>query len=894
MGQTKYGWPDKAQPSMPTIDNLEDTIEYLTDVPGVSCAIGLIGVGGMGKTAFLDRVERAATNFGLEVKRCTGRARERSFAYGGLEGLLDYDTVDEFETLTDDARFRFALRKVLRLFDGEDATEILLVDDAQWLDGPSLEVITAVAERSPGTLRLLVAHRPVFDDRQLAALDGVLARDRALLSLTPLSLAEITARASLLLGQTLEPSFLEVILSETGGVPALVDLLVRGWEADGIFKESTPLERQRPPAGVVQYVGTATAQFDRTARLTLVVLTLFPAADEHLLADVTELDPDGVAKAMETLRSAGFLRLEDDALLPIIRRSMRSFMRSSDLVPVHLRLAGALAKHGGSGRREAVAEHLASAGATGRLAAQAYTEAGDVVRARAPARALRWYDLAVKAGAEEIGVAARKAEACALLGDRLAAMHLADEVVANPDAPDRIRALAAYAGALGSLGMWKRSVAYYRTLSDITNEGSSALFSLHSIPGLVASGEFADAATTLQTAGERLPKPAFSVVEVARLTASGLVLSVDGDPGEGCHELLQAADLLETGQQVGVVPDVAHAFAATLSWHMGDNQLVERLVERVEKNSVGGATALVRMRILYAWSLLRYGNWGRAAGVLEEVVGSNFALDARDKLMVAAVQVGLARRSKDRDRLLVATEDALNAILRQQCDLFTLDPVGEIVVAAVQLGMVHRVERLANDMFALLDLMDPPVVWGIWGEWHRVEMAVLQRNLPQVRRSAVLLEQATTDLKRLQCLAVAANAWGDVIEGTATLESVQKAVTALDRSGFSWEAARLAGDASVGMGEEGNRTLLATARELFRVLPSLEAVKDEDKDRAILSPREREIAAHLVQGMTYKQIGAQLYISPKTVEHHVASIRQKVGAGSRSEMLTMLRNMFSG
>ena len=58
---------------------------------------------------------------------------------------------------------------------------------------------------------------------------------------------------------------------------------------------------------------------------------------------------------------------------------------------------------------------------------------------------------------------------------------------------------------------------------------------------------------------------------------------------------------------------------------------------------------------------------------------------------------------------------------------------------------------------------------------------------------------------------------------------------------------------------------------------------------AHLSDREREVAELLLQGMPYREIGSQLFISAKTVEHHVARIRRRLGAESRSEMLSMLR-----
>lgn len=47
----------------------------------------------------------------------------------------------------------------------------------------------------------------------------------------------------------------------------------------------------------------------------------------------------------------------------------------------------------------------------------------------------------------------------------------------------------------------------------------------------------------------------------------------------------------------------------------------------------------------------------------------------------------------------------------------------------------------------------------------------------------------------------------------------------------------------------------------------------------------------VIDGLTYKEIGERLFISPKTVEHHVARIRQRLGADTRQEMLALLRTL---
>jgi DNA-binding NarL/FixJ family response regulator len=51
---------------------------------------------------------------------------------------------------------------------------------------------------------------------------------------------------------------------------------------------------------------------------------------------------------------------------------------------------------------------------------------------------------------------------------------------------------------------------------------------------------------------------------------------------------------------------------------------------------------------------------------------------------------------------------------------------------------------------------------------------------------------------------------------------------------------------------------------------------------AALTSREREVAELLTRGMTSRQIAAKLYLSPRTVDHHVAHIVAKLGVTSRA------------
>jgi DNA-binding NarL/FixJ family response regulator len=52
-----------------------------------------------------------------------------------------------------------------------------------------------------------------------------------------------------------------------------------------------------------------------------------------------------------------------------------------------------------------------------------------------------------------------------------------------------------------------------------------------------------------------------------------------------------------------------------------------------------------------------------------------------------------------------------------------------------------------------------------------------------------------------------------------------------------------------------------------------------------LSEREREVLQYVARGHTYKEIGEELYISPKTVENHVRNILGKLHLNRKQELV---------
>ena len=58
--------------------------------------------------------------------------------------------------------------------------------------------------------------------------------------------------------------------------------------------------------------------------------------------------------------------------------------------------------------------------------------------------------------------------------------------------------------------------------------------------------------------------------------------------------------------------------------------------------------------------------------------------------------------------------------------------------------------------------------------------------------------------------------------------------------------------------------------------------------RVEFTPREREIAALLIEGMTSKSIGRRLEVSPRTVDVYRARLMRKTGASSTPELVNKL------
>ena len=78
-----------------------------------------------------------------------------------------------------------------------------------------------------------------------------------------------------------------------------------------------------------------------------------------------------------------------------------------------------------------------------------------------------------------------------------------------------------------------------------------------------------------------------------------------------------------------------------------------------------------------------------------------------------------------------------------------------------------------------------------------------------------------------------------------------------------------------GFAERAHRELLATGER---------ARKREDETRDELTPQEEQIARLAREGLSNPEIGAQLFISPRTVEYHLHKVFSKLSISSRNQL----------
>ena len=89
--------------------------------------------------------------------------------------------------------------------------------------------------------------------------------------------------------------------------------------------------------------------------------------------------------------------------------------------------------------------------------------------------------------------------------------------------------------------------------------------------------------------------------------------------------------------------------------------------------------------------------------------------------------------------------------------------------------------------------------------------------------------------------------------------------------------------------ELGATPLIQVVRRKGRPKAAIELATPTPSSNGELTPRQQEILLLLNEGLTNDAISRKLFLSPKTVGHHVVAILQRLGAKSRTEAVFVAR-----
>jgi DNA-binding CsgD family transcriptional regulator len=322
------------------------------------------------------------------------------------------------------------------------------------------------------------------------------------------------------------------------------------------------------------------------------------------------------------------------------------------------------------------------------------------------------------------------------------------------------------------------------------------------------------------------------------------------------------------------------------------------VLDRAVAAEMGGTLMSVRHRLLQAWIRMVQGNLAAARDQLVALKKNVREFEPRDWIFAVALEIGVARRNSDVATLRRTWEQACEAVLRHPVDLFTFLPLAEFAAAAARLRDQHRLDPHLQEARNLLAQLGSPPLWSTSFHWGGLHAAIIAEETSVAEEHAEALAANREYSRYCSIMSTAAESWLDVVAGKVDPDQVEDAARGLHAAGQWWDGSRLAGQAAIRTSDRQAMVRLLDCARLLQGRPvsarkpaETPVSAPETTDGAKLSDREREVAQHVLDGLTYKQVGDRLFISAKTVEHHMARIRQRLGCTSRSELLGQLRQI---
>lgn len=881
---------------------------------GSGGALVVLGAPGIGKSALVAEAAARASERGTRVITSVGVESEEDVPCAGLHQLVHQlrDGIDDLP-----GRQRAALRAAVGLADevvpdlylvglaaltllsdaAVKAPLLVVVEDAHWMDGASLDVLGFVARRIESDPLALVAVTRSLDDRLGGAGLPVLKLD----PLTEEVSGELLDAVAPGLGQHVRRR----LLVEAAGNPlALTELPVALQSVGGAYA-LTP----GPLPLTERLERTFTARVSRLPADTRAVLLLAAlngdgTMDECLAAAARMLGGAVDVGALEPAVKAGLVEPWDLVFRhPLVRSAMHHAATAAERQAAHAALACELQ---GQPDRQAWHRAAATAGSDEQAARDLDSTAG---------RALR-----------RGGVAAA-----------LAALRRAAELTADPSArADRLLRAAELALESGQCDVAAHLLAQARSLDlSVRDQGRAAWVGIALVEGAAqgegtATAELAELAVGIAAGGE----PVLGL----RMLWGAVLHCFWGEPGPAARRrVAAAADRMPV--DAGNADLVAlRAYCAPVERGRAVLEALTGQLDRSSEDAEGdqllgaaavtvGAPALASRLASRSLDALRaQGRLSMLARALCVQAGSAARLgDVRAAHLAAEEAAELARETGQ--PLVHAMVHAIRAQLAAVCG----DPHAEAwaaeaertalpgnarpALAIVQMarGQAALCQGRYGDAFGHLRRVFEPAdpafhPWlRFYGVAELVEAAVRSESAEAardvLRELAPLAEQ--TPSPALLCGLRLAHA---LLSPPDAAEHLYR--TALDAVPVDWPFERARVHLALGAWlrrhrrPAESRVVLQAACEVFDALGAsawAERARQELRAAGTSSPRqdpaavdrltstELHVAQLAAQGLTNREIGERLYVSPRTVSTHLQRMFPKLGVTSRGELGAVLR-----
>jgi DNA-binding CsgD family transcriptional regulator len=881
---------------------------------GESGSLVLRGEAGIGKTALLEYLVESASE--LTVARAVGVESEMELAFASLHQLCApmisrlgrlpgpqrqaLEIVFGLSAGPAPDRFLVGLAVLSLLSEAADERPLLcVVDDAQWLDHASALTLAFVARRLQAEPVGIVfaAREPGEELQHVPQLEvgGLRNGDaRALLASEVPSMLDAPVR--------------DRIIAETRGNPLALLELPREFTATRLAGGLGMLGTESLPGRIEESYVRRLKALPEDARHVLLVAAAEPMGDPLLLLRASERLGVAVSAVDAT---DGLLGLGERVTFrhPLVRSAVYRSADASDRRAVHLALAEVTDRKVDPDRR---AWHLAAAaaGPDEEVALELELSAGRAQARGGLAAAAAFLQRAVALTgdpARRVDRALAAAEASLGAGTFDVALGLLAAAEVGPldelqrARLDLLRAEAAYsesrAGAAPALLLRaaKTLEPLDRQLARETylDAWSSALFAGQ----LASSTSLHGVSREAQAAGRRTERP-------SDLLLQGFSLAFTEGRSAAAPVLERAATGFR-GDDVSIEEVLRWGWLATAAAVMvWDYETCLAVATRgVERAREAGALAVLPVSVnVMTQAVVLGGDFGRAVVLVAEANGVTEATGAQVAPYGALVLAGFQGREEGASGLVDATIEEATAGGQG-----TAVQYAHWANSILFNGLGRYREALASAQDASADT--PELFVSVWAAIELLESAT-RCDEPDLARNALERVLAATAVAPTDwAVGIEARSRALLSEGEEAERLYRKGIERLGRTRLRPELAR----AHLLLGEwlrRENRRVdareqLRTAHELFvkigmeafaeRARGELLATGEKVRKRTVetrdeLTPQELQIARLARDGLSNPEIGARLFLSPRTVEWHLRKVYSKLGISSRRELANVLRS----